>query len=282
MNIYFQDIMERIRMHYKKMTNTERIIADFFLSNTEKMEFSAKAVAARLHVSEPAMTRFSKKIGFSGYREFQYLYEINFQTVQCDDEELLHRIIDTYQKILLHFDGGITKQVYRFCESLSEASRVYIFALGSSACAAREFKLRFMRLGLLVEIIDNPHLMQMQAVLTKPEDLVIGMSISGETEAVLDALRTAGLHHTETVLITACRKQHFQEQFGQILTVPAVEGLSLGDNISPQLPFLIITDVIYSLFMGMDSKYRTALFQDTLTAIGKKESGRRGTEDEVC
>ena len=49
MNIYFQDIMERIRMHYKKMTNTERIIADFFLSNTEKMEFSAKAVAARLH-----------------------------------------------------------------------------------------------------------------------------------------------------------------------------------------------------------------------------------------
>ena len=37
MNIYFQDIMERIRMHYKKMTNTERIIADFFLSNTEKM-----------------------------------------------------------------------------------------------------------------------------------------------------------------------------------------------------------------------------------------------------
>ena len=108
MNIYFQDIMERIRMHYKKMTNTERIIADFFLSNTEKMEFSAKAVAARLHVSEPAMTRFSKKIGFSGYREFQYLYEINFQMVQCDDEELLHRIIDTYQKILLHFDGGFT------------------------------------------------------------------------------------------------------------------------------------------------------------------------------
>ena len=66
MNIYFQDIMERIRMHYKKMTNTERIIADFFLSNTEKMEFSAKAVAARLHVSEPAMTRFSKKSGFPG------------------------------------------------------------------------------------------------------------------------------------------------------------------------------------------------------------------------
>ena len=50
MNIYFQDIMERIRMHYKKMRNTERILADFFLRNMEKMEFSAKAVGARLQV----------------------------------------------------------------------------------------------------------------------------------------------------------------------------------------------------------------------------------------
>ena len=63
MNIYFQDIIERIRIHYKKMTNTERVIADFFLTNTEKMEFTAKAMAARLHVSEPAMTVF-QKIGF--------------------------------------------------------------------------------------------------------------------------------------------------------------------------------------------------------------------------
>ena len=53
MNIYFQDIIERIRIHYKKMTNTERVIADFFLTNTEKMEFTAKAMAARLHVSGP-------------------------------------------------------------------------------------------------------------------------------------------------------------------------------------------------------------------------------------
>ena len=272
MNIYFQDIIERIRIHYKKMTNTERVIADFFLTNTEKMEFTAKAMAARLHVSEPAMTRFSKKIGFSGYREFQYLYEINFQVIQCDKEELIRRIIDTYQNILLHFDGGITGQVSRFCESLSNADRIYIFALGSSACAALEFKLRFMRLGLLVELIDNPHMMQMQAVLTRPEDLVIGMSISGETEAVLDALRTAEYHHTETVFITANRRLNFPVQFSQVLTVPAVEGLSLGDNISPQLPLLIITDVIYSLFTGMDSKYRTALFQDTLTAIGKKKN----------
>ena len=174
--------------------------------------------------------------------------------------------------LLLHFDGGITGQVSRFCESLSNADRIYIFALGSSACAALEFKLRFMRLGLLVELIDNPHMMQMQAVLTRPEDLVIGMSISGETEAVLDALRTAEYHHTETVFITANRRQNFPVQFSQVLTVPAVEGLSLGDNISPQLPLLIITDVIYSLFTGMDSKYRTALFQDTLTAIGKKKN----------
>ena len=96
--------MERIRMHYQKDDEYGAHYCRIFSSAIRKRwKFSAKAVAARLHVSEPAMTRFSKKIGFSGYREFQYLYEINFQMVQCDDEELLHRIIDTYQKILLQF-----------------------------------------------------------------------------------------------------------------------------------------------------------------------------------
>ena len=123
MNIYFQDIIERIRIHYKKMTNTERVIADFFLTNTEKMEFTAKAMAARLHVSEPAMTRFSKKIGFSGYREFQYLYEINFQVIQCDKEVLL---IPT--RIYCFISTGVLPGRFPVFVSLCQMRTGYIFS----------------------------------------------------------------------------------------------------------------------------------------------------------
>ena len=35
-----------------------------------------------------------------------------------------------------------------------------------------------------------------------------------------------------------------------MLIIPSIEGLSLGDNISPQFPLLILTDIIYSCYMG--------------------------------
>ena len=48
-----------------------------------------------------------------------------------------------------------------------------------------------------------------------------------------------------------------------------------GDNISPQFPLLILTDIIYSCYMGMDSNYKTALLQDTLSAIQAEEPNDR-------
>ena len=276
MNIYYQDILERIRLHYQEMTDTEKLIARFFLDNQKKQDFSAKILSRQLHVSETALSRFAKKIGFSGYREFQYMYEINFHMPKYTNDDVVQKILDTYQKLLQGFNGKLEMdKINAFCQSLSKAERVFIFALGSSACAASEFKLRFMRLGLQVEVIDNPHLMQMQAVLARPEDLVIGMSLSGETREVLGALKAAKLRNVGVTLITSNRRKQLQELFRHVLIIPSIEGLSLGDNISPQFPLLILADIIYSCYMGMDSNYKTALLQDTLSAIQAEEPNDR-------
>lgn len=277
MNIYYQDIIERIRIHYQEMTDTEKLIGDFFLNNEKKQDFSAKIMSRQLHVSETALSRFAKKIGFSGYREFQYMYEINFHMPKYTNDDVVQRILDTYEMLLQSFNGSIeVGKIKSFCEALSRAERIFIFALGSSACAASEFKLRFMRLGLQVEVIDNPHLMQMQAVLARQEDLVIGMSLGGETREVLGALKAAKLRNVGVTLITANRKKSLHDLFRQVLIVPSIEGLSLGDNISPQVPLLILTDIIYSFFMGMDSNYKSALLQDTLSAIQTEGPDDRG------
>lgn len=258
------------------MTDTEKLIARFFLDNQKKQDFSAKILSRQLHVSETALSRFAKKIGFSGYREFQYMYEINFHMPKYTNDDVVQKILDTYQKLLQGFNGKLEMdKINAFCQSLSKAERVFIFALGSSACAASEFKLRFMRLGLQVEVIDNPHLMQMQAVLARPEDLVIGMSLSGETREVLGALKAAKLRNVGVTLITSNRRKQLQELFRHVLIIPSIEGLSLGDNISPQFPLLILTDIIYSCYMGMDSNYKTALLQDTLSAIQAEEPNDR-------
>lgn len=271
MNIYLQNVLEKIRSSYNQMTDTEKIAADFFLQNHEKQDFSAKVLSKYLHISETTLSRFAKKAGFSGYREFLYMYEINFHSPSHTNSDYIQKILHDYQKLIEGFYNIIDEaQIERLSLALSDANRISLYALGSSACSAMEFKLRFMRLNLPIEVIDNPHLMQMQAVLANPNDLVIGISLSGETEQILTSLKTAKVKNATVFFITSSRKKYFANAFDEIVNVPSIAGLSQGDNISPQLPILIITDIIYNRFMNKDTHYKQALFQDTLSAISKE------------
>ena len=63
------------RANYEMFTVVEKTIADFFISNEKEMDFSSGRMAKMLHVSEASLSRFAKKMGYSGYREFIYNYQ---------------------------------------------------------------------------------------------------------------------------------------------------------------------------------------------------------------
>ena len=64
-----------IEKHLDEMTDLERDIAAYFVQNQFTAEtLSSIVVAEQLHVSQAALTRFAKKCGFKGYREFVFAY----------------------------------------------------------------------------------------------------------------------------------------------------------------------------------------------------------------
>lgn len=73
--MYTEDIMPAIIDKYDYFTKVEKVIADYFINNRTKSDFSIKVMKERLFVSESSLSRFAKKLGFRGYREFVYQYE---------------------------------------------------------------------------------------------------------------------------------------------------------------------------------------------------------------
>ena len=74
-----QHIMARIESHFDSMTDLEKRIANYFLSPSSIYDdLSSQKVAQTLYISQAALTRFAKKCGFKGYREFnfQYLHQL--------------------------------------------------------------------------------------------------------------------------------------------------------------------------------------------------------------
>ena len=67
-----QDLRSIIASHESELTDMERDIAQYFYHRSTTAFLSSSRVTELLHVSKAALTRFSQKCGFTGYREFVY------------------------------------------------------------------------------------------------------------------------------------------------------------------------------------------------------------------
>lgn len=270
MSEIFKSSVPIIESVYDSLTPSEKDIADFFIKNTdETLDFSSKNIASIIHVSEASLTRFSKKCGFSGYREFIYDYQSKKipENIQYQSKQM-KRVLHDYNKILDKTYSLIeVEQIERFATRLAQAKRVYIYGKGSSGLAATEMKNRFMRLGLPIEAISDDDVMLVNHVLVDEDTVVIGFSISGDKQVVLKAMTQATAKKAYTVMFTTQQNNVNEKIVNEVIPVASVKNLSFGNRISPQLPLLIITDIIYDYFMEVDNPKKDSFFKQSLESL---------------
>lgn len=272
MEYYVKSVIPIIESNYENFTTVERNIADYFIKNQKREDFSAKAVAGRLFVSEASLSRFARKCGYRGYREFLYQYEETF--VEKDQPMTGHTrmALNAYQELLNKTYSLIHEsQIMRICRYLNQAGRVFVCGRGSSGLAAREMEMRFMRIGVNIYSVQDSDLMRMRTVFQNDTSLVIGISISGRSEDVLYLLRESHKNGARAVLITARNREDYKDICDELLLVPSLKYLEHGNVISPQFPVLVMLDVLYSYYVEQDRLEKKTWHDDTLKALkGKK------------
>lgn len=159
---------------------------------------------------------------------------------------------------------------------LNQAERVFVCGKGSSGLAASEMELRFMRIGVDIDSLQDSDRMRMQAVFQDKRCLVFGISISGETEGVRYLLREAHKRGAKTVMITAQNKDSYAEYCSEVLLLPSLRHLNHGNVISPQFPILVMLDLIYSYYVEQDKSKKESFHDNTLRALEEGKVGRRG------
>ena len=60
-----------------------------------------------------------------------------------------------------------------------------------------------------------------------------------------------------------------------MVLVASLEYLENGNLISPQFPMLLVLDLIYSEYINIDSVFKSAILEDTVTTLNKKEDDRK-------
>ncbi len=270
MNHYFKSVIPVIESNYNKFTTVEKSIADFFINNQKKADFSAKAVALKLFVSEASLSRFAQKCGYRGYREFIYQYEKNFVEKKEAMAGNTLMILNAYQELLNSSYSLVDeKQIERIGNYLNKAKKVLVCGKGSSGLAAKEMEIRFMRIGVDVDSITDTDLMRMRAVFQDEDSLVFGFSIGGQKEEIIFLLKEAKKRGAKTILFTANNRDDYKEFCTEVVLVPSLLHLNHGNVISPQFPILIMTDIIYSYYVERDETKKKMLHERTLQALEK-------------
>lgn len=268
MDEYEKNIIPHIESIYNSFTSLEKTIADFFINNTEKADLSSKSVSKRLYVSEASLSRFAKKCGYKGYREFLFCYEQGSMKNPPVSNDQTKKVLNTYQELLSKSYSLVDEeQMQRIVNIFSEKKRVYVYGKGSSGLVGMEMKIRFMRIGVNMETITDTHIMKMNSVLLDEDCAVIGISVSGRTEEVMRSLKDAKKCGATVILMTSRKEKMFLEFCDEVLLFAVKENLETGKAISPQFPILVMVDILFSHILESDKFRREAMHEYTLSVI---------------
>jgi RpiR family carbohydrate utilization transcriptional regulator len=183
------------------MRKSERKVAAYVLENTRDiihMRIVDLANAAK--VSEPTVVRFCRAVGCNGFQEFklnlaQQLASIpNFVHVAVTRADTVtsfsHKIFDSTVETLLQMRDQLDPlQVETAIQAISQASRVEFFGFGASGAVAADAHHKFFRLQMATAAYSDLHVQHMSAMGMKAGDVVVAISQSGRTKALLDSMQ---------------------------------------------------------------------------------------------
>ena len=194
-------LLRQIKNSLPDLRKSEKTVGEFILKDPKAVIMMKTAEASEaMGISEPTLIRFCKAIGFSGFQELkinlsQQLaaddYFVMYEIKEDDSiHELCEKVFDTTISEILNVRSQIDQNILENAiETLVNAERVEFYAFGGSAPVAMDGQHKFFRLKISSSYISDPHLQFMSANSLEKNDVVVAISQSGTTAALIDSVK---------------------------------------------------------------------------------------------
>jgi len=182
------------------MRKSERKVASFVLNKpNDIIHMRIVDLAAGAEVSEPTVVRFCRAIGCEGFQDFklnlaqQLASSPSFGQIAVTDNDSIadfsHKVFDSTIDTLLNVRDRLNPEIMgRAVNALCAANRVEFFGFGASGAVAADAQHKFFRLQLATAAYSDHHIQNMSAMSMKPGDVVVAISQSGRTKALLQSM----------------------------------------------------------------------------------------------
>lgn len=196
-------LLVKIRALYDSLSGTEKKAADYVLKHPREVIYlSITGLAENCGVSDASVVRLCKRLGMQGYQELKVtlaqdmvspLEQIH-ESVQATDTpiQILEKVFQTTIQALQYTSRVVSAaQLDRAVEALNAARRVNIYGLGNSASVCADLQHKLLRLGIDAAAYTDSHMQCIASTYLGAGDVCVGISHSGSSRDVVDAVRIA-------------------------------------------------------------------------------------------
>ncbi len=276
------NLIRRIAENQQKLRKSESKVASYVLANAnDVIKMRIVDLAANSEVSEPTVIRFCRALGFDGFQSFKLqlaqqlgLGSVYTQFAVEDSDtvtDLRNKVFDTTIGSLLTVRDELNAEVLeQAINTISNARRVEFYGFGASGSVAADAQHKFFRLQLSTAAYTDPHIQHMSAIALGQDDVVVAISQSGETRALLQSVRLAR-ETGATVIGLAPENTSLSKQCSIPIYVNMEEDLQSYTPVSSRIAHLVVIDVLAT---GV-ARHRKPLLKEHLKRLEKSQRALR-------
>ena len=156
-------------------------------------------------------------------------------------------------------------------KAIMTANRVVVFGLGNSAAIAQDAAHKFLRLGLSAQSCSDNHMQAIIASHLRRGSVAIGISHSGSSKDIVEALRLCKICGATTICITNYGTSPICETSDIALFTRSDETKHSILGMSSRIAQLTILDSIYTyIVLNSDKASRQAIYNTEISLQNKK------------
>ncbi|MCG8541653.1 MAG: MurR/RpiR family transcriptional regulator [Clostridia bacterium] len=258
-----KDILAKIKQGFETFRPSEKKIAKFILDNpSETIQLSIIDLAKKAYTSEASIIRFCRALDIKGFQDLKLAISADISKT-ANTKRVIHEKIektDSPQEIFDKISIGSIKaiedtkkmidilELERAIDEIIKAERVYLYSAGASSIVALDAQYKFTRINIPTVMYFDNHIQLTTSVHLGPKDVAIGISNSGKTKDVVDALRIAKEKGATTISITQYGRSPILNVSDIVLFTASVESNFRSGAMASRIAQLNIID---SLFMGV-------------------------------
>ena len=210
-------------------------------------------LAEKCKCSEATIVRFSRKVGLDGYQDLKIALASETRptvstTITANDTagEMFDKVCnEIYCSLELTKRALDPAKLALAADAICRAKKIALFGLGNSASVALDASHKFIRAGLNATACSDNHMQMIVASHLAEGDVAVGVSHSGSSKDIVEALKVAREHGATTIAVTNVGKSPIDKVSDVVLHTSSSETEYSILALNSRIAQLAIVDTLY-------------------------------------